>query len=81
MFVLCQFRFLAKMILPRSGEGPTESTMQNGFFKAVNITTSARSSPNDPVYVKSVVNGKGDPGYSLTASVSPLSSSYNPTNP
>ena len=40
--------------------------MQNGRFKVTNITTSASS---QPVQVKTVIKGKGDPGYLLTASM------------
>lgn len=39
--------------------------MQKGFFGVTNITTST-STP--PVNVKTVIKGKGDPGYLLTAS-------------
>ncbi|KAF8808044.1 saccharopine dehydrogenase [Phlegmacium glaucopus] len=57
-------RYLVKKILPQSGEGPSEERMQNGFFKVTNITTST-SSP--PVQVKTVIKGKGDPGYRSTS--------------
>jgi len=39
--------------------------MEKGFFGVTNITTST-STP--PVNVKTVIKGKGDPGYLLTAS-------------
>jgi len=39
--------------------------MQNGFFNVTNITT---STSNPPVHVKTVIKGKGDPGYLLSAS-------------
>jgi hypothetical protein len=39
--------------------------MQKGFFGVTNITTST-STP--PVNVKTIIKGKGDPGYLLTAS-------------
>jgi hypothetical protein len=38
--------------------------MQNGFIVATNIS---KSTSEPPVYVKSVMKGKGDPGYLLTA--------------
>ena len=38
--------------------------MQKGFFKVTNITTSTSSLP---VQVKTVIKGKGDPGYLLTS--------------
>ena len=41
--------------------------MQKGFLKLTNIT-SAASDPS--VKVKTVIKGKGDPGYLLTASAS-----------
>ena len=38
--------------------------MQKGFFRVTNITTSTSSSP---VQVKTVIKGKGDPGYLSTS--------------
>ncbi|KIM40396.1 hypothetical protein M413DRAFT_446577 [Hebeloma cylindrosporum] len=57
-------RLIAKKFLPQSGDGPSDEFMQKGFFGVTNVTTST-STP--PVNVKTVIKGKGDPGYLLTA--------------
>ncbi|KAH9485646.1 Putative trans-acting enoyl reductase [Psilocybe cubensis] len=57
-------RHVAKAFLPKSGDGPTDEDMQKGFLKMTNITTST-SSPS--LKVETVIKGKGDPGYLLTA--------------
>ncbi|PPQ99762.1 hypothetical protein CVT24_009665 [Panaeolus cyanescens] len=62
--VISPIRAILKKVLPQPGEGPSESVMENGFLKLTNIT-SAASSPD--VQAKTVIRGKGDPGYSLTA--------------
>lgn len=41
--------------------------MKNGFMKVVNLTTAVAAPGRAPVQVKTVMTGKGDPGYSLTA--------------
>ncbi|KAJ3573700.1 hypothetical protein NP233_g2257 [Leucocoprinus birnbaumii] len=57
-------RWLAKKFLPKSGEGPSDEAMQTGFMIATNIS---KSTSQPPVCVKSVMKGRGDPGYLLTA--------------
>ncbi|CAA7262294.1 unnamed protein product [Cyclocybe aegerita] len=64
MLIIKPIRNLAKKYLPQSGEGPSEEAMQNGSFHITNITTSTTT---PPVQVKTIVKGKGDPGYLLTA--------------
>ncbi|KAF9529743.1 Saccharopine dehydrogenase-domain-containing protein [Crepidotus variabilis] len=58
------FRVLLKSMFPPAGSGPSEEKMEKGWFSATNLTV---STSNPPVYVKSVIKGKGDPGYSTTA--------------
>ncbi|KAF9445482.1 hypothetical protein P691DRAFT_777529 [Macrolepiota fuliginosa MF-IS2] len=58
------FRWLAKKFLPQPGAGPSDEDMQHGYMTATNIT---KSTSEPPVYVKTVMKGKGDPGYLLTA--------------
>ncbi|KAJ7198493.1 Saccharopine dehydrogenase-domain-containing protein [Mycena pura] len=67
-FMISPIRWLLRKVLPKPGEGPSESTMTNGYMKITNITT-AVTSPHRaaPLQVKTVMKGKGDPGYSLTA--------------
>ncbi|KAF9050022.1 saccharopine dehydrogenase [Panaeolus papilionaceus] len=57
-------RAIAKKLLPQAGEGPMPADLEKGFLKLTNVT-SAASSPD--VQVKTVIRGKGDPGYLLTA--------------
>jgi len=64
MLLVNPTRYFLKKMLPQSGEGPSEEQMRKGFFKVTNITAST-SSP--PVQVKTVIKGRGDPGYSSTA--------------
>ncbi|KAF8963594.1 Saccharopine dehydrogenase-domain-containing protein [Flammula alnicola] len=71
MMLVKPIRAIVEKFLPQSGDGPTDENMQKGFFHVTNITSSA-SSP--PVQVKTVVKGKGDPGYLLSASKSYLHS-------
>ncbi|KAG8713725.1 hypothetical protein FRC09_018397 [Ceratobasidium sp. 395] len=54
-------RWLARRILPASGGGPPMDKLETGSFKVVNVAE-ARG-----VIAKSVVRGRGDPGYYLTA--------------
>jgi len=63
-FLFPPTRWLLKRILPASGEGPSEKAMKNGFFKMINVTT---SDSKPPVHARTTINGRGDPGYSLTA--------------
>lgn len=45
--------------------------MERGILKARNITVSTTSpETKNPIIVETVLSGKGDPGYSLTASAS-----------
>jgi short subunit dehydrogenase-like uncharacterized protein len=55
-------RVLLDRMLPSPGEGPSEKTQRNGYFRLeIHTTTSSRAQ-----YVASVT-GKGDPGYAGTA--------------
>ncbi|KAF5363351.1 hypothetical protein D9756_000263 [Leucocoprinus leucothites] len=57
-------RWLAKKLLPQSGEGPSDDVMQHGYMVATNVS---KSTSEPPIYAKSVMKGSGDPGYLLTA--------------
>ncbi|KAJ6497433.1 Saccharopine dehydrogenase-domain-containing protein [Mycena sanguinolenta] len=65
--LISPLRWLLKKVLPQSGEGPSESVRNNGFMKVTNITTAIPSPGAAPLQVKSVMVGKGDPGYKLTS--------------
>ncbi|KAF8870481.1 Saccharopine dehydrogenase-domain-containing protein [Infundibulicybe gibba] len=57
-------RWVAKKLLPKPGSGPSESALLAGHVTATNLTTTAAS---PPMRAHSVIKGKGDPGYLLTA--------------
>ncbi|KAG8791765.1 hypothetical protein FRC12_008186 [Ceratobasidium sp. 428] len=54
-------RWLAKRILPASGGGPPRDKLESGSFRVVNVAEA------NGVVAKSVVRGRGDPGYYLTS--------------
>ncbi|EMD32976.1 hypothetical protein CERSUDRAFT_77029 [Gelatoporia subvermispora B] len=60
-------RHLLWKFLPKSGEGPSESAMRNGWVEATNYTSSVPTPSRPALHVKSIMRGRGDPGYSLTA--------------
>ncbi|KAJ7072889.1 NAD(P)-binding protein [Mycena amicta] len=62
-FLFPPTRWLLKKLLPKPGEGPTEESMKSGRTKVTNITTAVASSSSPPLQVKTVLQGKGDPGY------------------
>ncbi|GLB37942.1 putative saccharopine dehydrogenase NADP binding domain [Lyophyllum shimeji] len=65
--LVAPIRWLVKKLMPPPGSGPSEETMQNGFFIATNHTTSVATPSSPPVHVKTVFTGDRDPGYALTA--------------
>ncbi|KAJ7750096.1 Saccharopine dehydrogenase-domain-containing protein [Mycena maculata] len=65
--LISPLRWLLKKVLPKAGEGPSESVLQNGFMKVTNVTTAVAARSRMPVQVETVMTGQGDPGYSLTA--------------
>lgn len=64
---LSPVRWLAKRVMPQSGEGPSEEVMAKGFLEATNYTSSDASDGSSPLQVKTVMRGRGDPGYLLTS--------------
>ncbi|TFK45010.1 Saccharopine dehydrogenase-domain-containing protein [Crucibulum laeve] len=60
-------RILAQNILAKSGSGPSDEEMKHGSLLSTNITTSSSANGANQVQVKTVIKGKGDPGYLLTA--------------
>ncbi|OCH89442.1 NAD(P)-binding protein [Obba rivulosa] len=68
--ILTVFRPVRQLLwkfLPKSGEGPSETLMQNGWVKATNYTSSVPTSAQPALHVKSAMRGRGDPGYLLTS--------------
>ncbi|KAF7290100.1 Sacchrp-dh-NADP domain-containing protein [Mycena chlorophos] len=66
-FLIPPTRWFLKRILPKPGEGPSEQSMQNGRMKVTNVTTTVPIDGSTPLHVKTVMEGKGDPGYRLAA--------------
>ncbi|CAK5276115.1 unnamed protein product [Mycena citricolor] len=67
--MITPLRWLLLKVLPKAGDGPSQSVRDNGWVKVTNITTavSPSSTSSQPSVVKSVLTGKGDPGYSFTS--------------
>jgi len=60
-------RWLLKRSAPVPGQGPSEEAMEDGFIEAINYTSSSPSAKHPPTHVKTILRGRGDPGYLLTA--------------
>ncbi|KAI0919147.1 hypothetical protein AcV5_002138 [Taiwanofungus camphoratus] len=60
-------RWVLQWFMPRSGEGPSERLMESGFLEATNYTSFVLSDGMSEVHVKTVLRGRGDPGYLLTS--------------
>ncbi|KZT05453.1 uncharacterized protein LAESUDRAFT_727099 [Laetiporus sulphureus 93-53] len=67
LFLLPPAQWLFKRVVSLLGEGPLEKAMEKGFIEATNYTTSAPGTSTSPIEVKTVMRGRGDPGYLLTA--------------
>jgi short subunit dehydrogenase-like uncharacterized protein len=55
------FRNLLKRLVPRPGEGPSEKTMNEGWFRCDLVATAT-----DGRYIRGVIADKGDPGNRAT---------------
>ncbi|OBZ69645.1 hypothetical protein A0H81_10198 [Grifola frondosa] len=60
-------RWLFKKLASQPGEGPSDETMQKGYLEATNYTWSASEDDKPKTVVKTVMHGRGDPGYLLSA--------------
>ncbi|KIJ67410.1 hypothetical protein HYDPIDRAFT_108169 [Hydnomerulius pinastri MD-312] len=58
-------RWLARRLMPRPGEGPTDEQLEQGTVNITNITTSTPDARGRTVSVRSIFRGKGEPGYLL----------------
>lgn len=66
-------RLFLRIILTR----PEHRVMQNGFIQSTNLTIATDPKSNsEPVCVKSILKGHGDPGYLLSSSTSSISSTH-----
>lgn len=61
LIFLPPFRWLARKVLPKSGEGPAPEKLDKGYFGVVNVAEAG------DVAVKVTLDGDGDPGYRLTS--------------
>ncbi|KAJ7647761.1 Saccharopine dehydrogenase-domain-containing protein [Roridomyces roridus] len=59
--------FLKNFVLPKAGQGPSESMLKKGRMEVTNVTTAVASSLSRPVQAKTVMIGNEDPGYALAA--------------
>jgi hypothetical protein len=55
---IAQFHQLAEKYGPKSGDGPTEDQMTNGYFKVISVARDVSNS----VFAKATVKARGDPG-------------------
>lgn len=60
-------RWLARKLMPQSGEGPNDLDLETGSVHITNITTSAPAANGRTVTVRTTFKGKGDPGYLLSS--------------
>ncbi|KAI0941520.1 hypothetical protein AcW1_003393 [Taiwanofungus camphoratus] len=60
-------RWVLQWFMPQSGEGPSERLMESDFLEATNYTSFVPSDGMSEVHVKTVLRGRGDPGYLLTS--------------
>ncbi len=59
-------RLLEKTVLPAPGEGPSEETRNNGYFK-VRLLGKTSNRQGQPITLRAEISGQGDPGYNETA--------------
>ncbi|KAL6305121.1 Saccharopine dehydrogenase-domain-containing protein [Sparassis latifolia] len=62
-------RWIFKAFVPSPGEGPSDKVLEAGFIEATNYTTSAPSPDLPETHVKTVLRGRGDPGYLLSSMI------------
>ncbi|KAG8919811.1 hypothetical protein FRC00_010878 [Tulasnella sp. 408] len=65
MAVSSTFRwFVQQFLLYKPGSGPDERKFEEGWLRLTNVTSSDEEKPR---FVKTVIRGKGEPGYFLTS--------------
>ncbi|TDL16443.1 NAD-P-binding protein [Rickenella mellea] len=60
-------RWWLRRVGPAVGSGPSEEALEQGSMEIVNVTSTAPSSSEPQAHVKTVIRGRGDPGYLLTS--------------
>jgi short subunit dehydrogenase-like uncharacterized protein len=63
LMFLPPFRWLFKKLVTQPGHGPSDEKMKLGRFRVTNITSSVPTDAIPRTHVKTVMRGKGDPGY------------------
>jgi short subunit dehydrogenase-like uncharacterized protein len=60
-------RWLFKKLVPQPGQGPSDEKMEKGHLTVTNITSSVPTDSTPRTFVKTIMRGKGDPGYLCSA--------------
>lgn len=64
LLLIPPIRWLAKTyLLPQPGQGPSEESLKNGWFKSTNVTETSRSSGQSVRAAKTTIKGTGEVGY------------------
>jgi len=67
LFSLPPLIWLLKLIAPASGTGASDEKLEKGWMHLVNVTSTDPKSDVPLAHVKTVIEGRGDPGYLLTS--------------
>ncbi|KAG6382104.1 Saccharopine dehydrogenase-domain-containing protein [Boletus reticuloceps] len=67
MWLFPPVRWMARRLMPRSGDGPPEEQFEAGALKITNITTSLPNAEGRTTTVRTTFRGKGEPGYFLSS--------------
>ncbi|KAH7906635.1 Saccharopine dehydrogenase-domain-containing protein [Hygrophoropsis aurantiaca] len=59
-------RKLARRLLPKAGDGPSDENLEKGAVEITNITTST-DSQRHPTVIRTTFKGRGEPGYLLSS--------------
>ncbi|TDL16442.1 hypothetical protein BD410DRAFT_622891 [Rickenella mellea] len=60
-------RWLIKRVGPAAGTGPSDEALEKGSMEVINVTSTVPSPDTPQTHVKTVIRGRGDPGYILTS--------------
>jgi len=67
MMSFAPVRWVAKKLVSSAGSNPPLEVLEKRWFTTTNITSSAPSPGTPQVHAQTVVKGRGDPGYLVTA--------------
>ncbi|KIM68134.1 hypothetical protein SCLCIDRAFT_1209538 [Scleroderma citrinum Foug A] len=60
-------RWVARKVMPKPGQGPTDQQLEAGSVLITNITTSTPDAEGRTVSARTTFKGKGEPGYLLSS--------------